>query len=140
MKIKRTVLENIIKQEWMRYVGNILEIDKKDKADVTDASKNKNNEPKELSIGNEPEVDTKLEKDVANSDEENADEITGGKIADEVAGKTIQSLSMEPKSKILPGAQEIVITFNQIPDPLRILITKQGIVKFVMKGIVHNTL
>lgn len=71
--------------------------------------------------------------------EEDADEVTGGEIADELAGKTVQSITMEPKSKIMPGAQEIVITFSQITDPLRILVSKSGGVKFYFKGL-HNEL
>lgn len=90
----------------------------------------------------EPEADDELEKDAEPEDgeeEEDAEDVTGGEIADEVQGKTIQSLTMEPKSKLMPGAQEIVITFNEITDPLRILINKSGTVKFYFRGL-HNEL
>lgn len=95
---------------------------------------------KELPVADEPEVDAELEKDVATDDEaEDAADVTGGKIASVITGKTVQSITMEPKSKIMPGAQEIVVTFNQITDPLRILIGKTGQVKFYFKGL-HNEL
>ena len=66
--------------------------------------------------------------------------MTGGEIASQVTGKTIQSITMEPKSKILPGAQELTLTFKEIPDPLKVLITKTGMVKFFMKNGIHNKL
>lgn len=97
-------------------------------------------EPKELPVPEDPATDKTLEKDVAAPDEvEDAEDVTGGKIADEITGKSVQSITMDPKSKTLPGAQEIVITFRDIPDPLKILVTKTGAVKFFFKGI-HNTL
>lgn len=93
----------------------------------------------ELPAAEEP-ADAELEKDAAEDDGvEDAAEVTGGAIADQVAGKTVQSITMEPKSKVMPGAQELVITFSQIPDPLRVLVTKTGEVKFFFKGL-HNTL
>lgn len=96
-----------------------------------------------LPVASEPAADDSLEKDVATDDKkddvENPDEVTGGEIAGELTGKTIQSITMEPKSKVMPGAQEIVLTFSQIPEPLRILVTKTGQVKFFYKGL-HNEL
>lgn len=94
--------------------------------------------PAELPVGEDPEADPELDKDVAGADDtENAEEVTGGKIADQITGKTVQSITMEPKSKTLPGAQELVITFKEIPDPLKVLLTKTGQVKFFFKGL-HN--
>lgn len=88
----------------------------------------------------EEPADDELEQDVADpAATEDESEVTGGKIANTVTGKTIQSMSMEPKSKIVPGAKEMVITFDQITDPLRVIITKQGEVKFYFRGL-HNEL
>lgn len=173
MKIKRSVLERIIKEEITAEFARLLEAPKDDKGskapDVVDAedekkagekagtekpdsSKNAKPTPKspkpsqnqadaapvgDLPVSDEPEADAELEQDVAG--EEDAEEVTGGKIADMITGKTVQSVTSEPKSKILPGATEITLTFREVPDPLRILVTKTGTVKFHMKGL-HNSL
>jgi hypothetical protein len=62
----------------------------------------------------------------------------GGELNDELAGKTIQSISLEPKSKVVAGAAEVVLTFNETTDPLKILVTKTGAVKFFYRGALHN--
>lgn len=158
MKIKRSTLERIIREELAAHIRSLTEAPAADAPEVVDAEKEdpkakkpadkkQANQPekpgaqaKELPVADEPEADQELEKDVATDDEtEDAEEVTGGKIADEISGKTIQSVTMEPKSKTLPGAQEIVLTFKEIPDPLKILVTKTGVVKFFMRGL-HNTL
>lgn len=74
------------------------------------------------------------EDDVAGEDEPEA-----GSIAKEIQGKRIAAISMDAKSKITPGSTEIVLTFEDLPDALRILITKTGIVKFFFRGL-HNDL
>ena len=175
MKIKRSVLEKIIREELANHLKSLIEAtpekspevktahdDKKEKETTggkgdkkkvtpqkapTVAGKDKSKEPSadaeepdELPTPEEP-ADKEIEKDVASGEEdaEDAEDVTGGKIADEVTGQTVQSLTMDPKSKIMPGAQEIVITFREKPDPLRILIGKTGIVKFYYRGL-HNEL
>lgn len=163
MKIKRSVLEKMVREELAIHLREMMEGPKDDGSgeDVVDAAsdpaaqKDKNVKPaaakkdpkpdpkkaapaKDLPVPKEPEADPELEKDVAGDDgSEDADEVTGGKIADQINGKTVQSVTMEPKSKTLPGAQEIVLTFREIPDPLKILVTKTGSVKFFFKGL-HN--
>jgi len=181
MKIKRSVLEKIIREELRSHIKELMmneaPKDGKNKVpamvDANDEKKKKEkpggkgdeaptrpqaaSEPvqqskgketpkndkagakQELPVAKDP-VDPELDKDVADpAAEEDSEDVTGGKIADEISGKTIQSVTMEPKSKILPGAQEITLTFREIPDPLKILITKSGAVKFHFKGI-HNEL
>lgn len=76
--------------------------------------------------------------DEIEADAEGEPEPKGDKLADELVGKTVQSVTMEPKSKLLPGAQEIVITFNEITDPLRILVGKTGQVRFFFRNSLHN--
>jgi hypothetical protein len=110
----------------------------KDAASAKDAAPTKDAVPNELPVDDEP-ADAELEKDVNDPESESEEEVTGGKIADKVTGKTIQSISMEPKSKIVPGAKEIVLTFDQITDPLRVLVMKTGEVKFYFRGL-HNEL
>jgi hypothetical protein len=183
MRIKKSVLQSLIQEEFLKHIKNLLEAPKNKKgvssvdaqadrksqekpggkkdakpttssggpegakmaadAGETPPSPKKgeaDSEPKELPATAD-KADDKLEKDVAGEKDKEADaaDVTGSKIADDVSGKTIQSLTMEPKSKILPGAQEITITFNDTPDPLKILVTKTGSVKFFWKGI-HNSL
>jgi hypothetical protein len=96
-------------------------------------------EPAEMPLADDP-ADPGMEQDVATPDDQEVD-VAGdkSKIAAELAGKIIQSVTMEPKSKLMPGAIEIVITFNQTPDPFRILVPKSGVPKFFWKGL-HNTL
>lgn len=156
MKIKRSTLERIIREELAAHIRSLTEAPAQDAPDVVDAEKEDQKakkpddkkqakqpdkqEPKakELPVADEPEADKDLEKDVADEPgAEDAEDVTGGKIADEISGKTIQSVTMEPKSKTLPGAQEIVLTFKEIPDPLKILVTKTGQVKFFFRGL-HN--
>jgi len=159
MKIKRSVLESIIKEELAAHIRSLTEADEPDVVDAEKEDKkskdkknsDKNaekkpakepvkNQAKDLKVDDD-EADKPLEKDVADpeadAESEDAEDVTGGKIADEITGKTIQSVTMEPKSKTLPGAIEVNFTFKEIQDPLKILVTKSGQVKFYFKGL-HN--
>jgi hypothetical protein len=80
----------------------------------------------------EDPADDEIEADVED------DESKPSGFSDELVGKTIQSVTREPKSKILPGAEEIVLTFNEITDPLRILVSKTGQVRFFFRNALHN--
>ncbi len=99
------------------------------------------NQPKDQKAkGSEP---PELEKDPADAElaaaePEGEPDKKGRPLSDMLADKTIQSMTMEPESKILPGAQEIVITFSNTPEPLRILVTKSGLAKFWFKNQLHN--
>jgi hypothetical protein len=88
----------------------------------------------------EQELDSDPADDEISDDEADGGEEEGGeesKISKELPGKIIQSITAEPKSKVMPGAMEVVITFNDTPDPFRILIPKSGVPKFFWKGL-HN--
>lgn len=180
MKVKKSVLVRLVREELARHVRSLFEDSPKDEPDVVDAevdgpAKKKKGEPpaakgpekgkkktgpekepagkKPLAAkappaqkkgGTPPELpavdapdDAELEKGA--DDVEEPAELTGGKIADEVTGKRIQSITMDPKSKIMPGATELVLTFDEIPDPLRVLIGKTGKVLFYLRGL-HNKL
>lgn len=63
-----------------------------------------------------------------------AGEEPSGAVNDEVSGKTVQGISIEPESSVLPGAKEVVFTFNESTDPLKLLITQTGAVKFFWRG------
>jgi hypothetical protein len=183
MRIKRSVLESIVREELITHIHALMEADNAEKdVDVVDAQSNKKKikpqmqpdnidpgaekknakplakKPVELPVKKSTEPPTKktkepsqdevptpeepaddeLAKDVAGEDEEDA---KGGstKLNDELSGKTVQSITMEPKSKMMPGAIEIVLTFDQTPDPFKILVGKSGKVVFYYRGL-HNTL
>lgn len=87
----------------------------------------------------EPEPEVSADDETGPEAEDAAEDEARSDISDELTGKTVQSITMDPKSKLMPGAQEIVITFKEIPDPLRILLTKSGRTAFYYKGM-HNTL
>jgi hypothetical protein len=163
MKVKKSVVERIIREELVAHIVGILEADEKTK--VADADKEKKDkeppktpEPKkpapekpESPPAKEPAApdaapadptagEKPIEKDPADASlDEPPDDVqdAGKKLRDQLTGKTVQSITREPKSKILPGAQEIVITWDQVQDPLRILVTKTGDVKFFYRGL-HN--
>lgn len=67
-----------------------------------------------------------------------AGENPSGAVNDEVSGKTVQAITVEPKSKVLPGSKEVVMTFNESTDALRILVTSTGQVKFFWRGQLHD--
>jgi len=97
----------------------------------------------EKPLDDEP-ADNDLEKQAVGdkgADDEEEDSEEGNeeqeKLSDELVGKTIQSITANPKSKLMPGAMEIVVQFDQIPEPLKILVTKSGQVKYYFKGL-HN--
>lgn len=74
----------------------------------------------------------------AGEGDDDALEPRSGKLADDLVGKTVQSVTMEPKSKLIPGSQEVVLTFNEITDPLRIIVAKNGKLSFFFRGSLHN--
>lgn len=95
----------------------------------------------EKPVGNDP-ADNDLEKQAtgeegADDEEDEAGAEDTEKVSDELVGKTIQSITANPKSKLMPGAMEIVLQFDQIPEPLKILVTKSGEVKYYFRGL-HN--
>ena len=90
----------------------------------------------DVPAGDDPS-DTELSQDVEDPAEE---EPEGSDITKEIAGRSVQSITMEPESKLMPGAKEIVIQFEEIPQPLRILIGRSGVIKYHFKGTVHNEL
>jgi hypothetical protein len=101
----------------------------------------------------EPEDDAEPPDDAADASGDADDALDGegdagedptGAVNNEVAGKVIQAVTIEPQSKILPGAKEVVITFGDSSDALRILISKAGHddegppVKFFWRGHIHD--
>lgn len=88
----------------------------------------------EVPVGDDPS-DTELSQDVEDPSDEEAE---GGDISKDITGRSVQSITVNPESKMMPGAKEIVIQFEEIPHPLRILLGKSGLVKYHFKGAIHN--
>lgn len=61
-----------------------------------------------------------------------------GAVNDEMSGKTIQAITIEPESKVMPGSKEIVIATNESTDVLRIIVSPTGIVSFFFRGQLHD--
>ncbi len=78
----------------------------------------------------EPNERPESDDDAAIDGDGDGGEEPSGAINEATSGKTVQAVSIEPKSQVLPGAKEIVITFNETSDSLRIQITETGLVKF----------
>ncbi|MHB8407974.1 MAG: hypothetical protein ACYDHY_07825 [Acidiferrobacterales bacterium] len=102
-------------------------------ADVADAEVKKDAKGEKAKEA-KPDEPKDTEQDI-----EDAEDVTGGEIADKVAGQTVQSISLNPKSKLMPGAQEIEIQWAALPEPLKILVNKSGQIYFYMGGL-HKTL
>jgi hypothetical protein len=152
LTFNRKDLERIVREEFTRYLsvelvseappgrGTVLDDEPPSPEDAPEEQMPKSSpapevgdepgEPDELETGEEP-ADADLEKDLAGEEGEE------GTVAGEIANKTVESISMEEDSKIMPGASEVVVTFKESPDALRLLITKSGRVKIFYKGL-HN--
>lgn len=86
----------------------------------------------------EPEAEPDPVDPEAEEGDEEPDATPGGDVNRLVAGKTVQSISIEPKSKLLPGAKEVTLTWNETPDPLKILVTATGQIKFAVGTNVYD--
>lgn len=157
LKLKREDLERIVYEELTRYVaeqlteaphaGTVLDDEDElppdpeqapeeqmpDDSPAPEAGDPSEEEPPELPTGEEP-ADDELEADAAGEEESQAEP---GSVAAELEGKTIESISLEEDSKIMPGSLEVVVTFRENPDALRLLVTKTGKLKIFYKGL-HN--
>ena len=94
----------------------------------------------EVPAGKDPS-DTELSKDVEDQGDPGQEEKPeGGDISNDIVGRSVQSISYSPESKMMPGASEVTIQFEEIPHPLKILIGKSGMIKYHFKGSIHNEL
>jgi hypothetical protein len=153
LKLKREQLERIVYEELTSYIarqlneappgrGTVLDDDPDEIPDPENAPEEAlptsspapevGDPPPDQPAGEEP-ADDDLEADLA-GEESGAEP---GTVAAELENKTIESISLEEDSKIMPGATEVVLTFQQTPDALRLLITKTGKVKIFFRGL-HN--
>lgn len=158
VKIDGQTLKRIIREEFVLRIRELTEAPKTVSADTenedpkkepgddvvppnvqkkTPPQQEKGKRPPEPKSKTAPK-DAEEEADDALDGAEDIADVTGSKLADQVAGKVVQTLTAKPKSDVLPGAQEIVVQFRETPDPLRILVTKTGQVKFFYRGVLTN--
>jgi hypothetical protein len=86
-------------------------------------------------LDSEPETEDPT--DGQGPDDEEAIDATGeggekpsGAVNSELSGKTVQAITVEPKGKNIPGSKEVVVTFNETSDQLRIILSASGEIKF----------
>lgn len=156
LKLKREQLERIVYEELQRFiaeqimneappgVGTVLDDEIPSPEDAPEeplpsdspapeAGDDEKLPDEELPTGEEP-TDDDLEADITDDEESGAEP---GTVAAELEEKVIESVSMEEDSKIMPGATEVVVTFRDSADALRLLVSKTGKVKVFYKGL-HN--
>lgn len=166
MFIDRRQLTEIIAHEVRNRLAELSEIESNDsgrkrsrrkKPDTTDAedSPSPKGEPPPGPGGDRPDDGSEMDgsgpdpeasdDDAASHDADDALDPEGdaaedptGAVNNELSGKTIQAVTVEPQSKILPGAKEVVVTFRETSDALRVLITATGQVKFFLGGQIHD--
>jgi len=168
IKLKREQLERIVLEELTRYLseqlneagpsrGTVLDDEPEEEGPPEDEIPNPGEAPEEQLpddspapevgdmgdgpppelAGDEEPMDQDL--DAIEAGEEPPSEEEAGTVAGELSGKTIENISVDEDSKIMPGATELIITFRENPDAFRVLTTKTGKVKYFYRGL-HNTL
>lgn len=167
IKIKREQLERIVLEELTRYLaeqlneappgrGTILDDEPEEEIPPGDEVPNPGEAPEESLPtdspapeagdqagmpgdleGDETEMDQDL--DALEAGEEPPSEEEEGTVAGELSGKTIENVTVDEDSKVMPGATEVILTFRESPDAFRLLITKTGKIKYFYRGL-HNTL
>lgn len=161
MRIKESKLRKIIEEEFFKYINEASEDEEEgnpkepSKVDATSDNKGSDedeeentptpeNKPDPQKTGGDEEekedpADDEITKDVEADSEQDDEKSAGDSIGDELVGKTIQSITMTDDSKIMPGATEIDMQFDEMNTPLKILVQKSGKVYFYFKGL-HNSL
>lgn len=169
LKLKRSQVERIVREELLTVMREMLgeagdEKEKEKDPEVGGAEKDNDNVDPSSQAGNKapkvgakapdapvdsgdtdvPDEEVPVGDDPADDDLEaqvdDEDEPEGGDISDDIVGKQVQSISSVDDSEMMPGAKEVVIQFEGVPNPLRILIGKSGTVKYHYKGRLFNSL
>lgn len=165
MFIDRKQLAEIIAQEVRARLGRLIEEAREDSdddpsanrkpkkpstADANDSPSPRGNGPVGPSVdatGEDDEGEGTNDRDDSDDDMDDdpgidadgdAGEEPSGAVNNDLAGKIVQAVTIEPQSKVLPGAKEVVVSFNDTTDSLRILVTATGQVKFFWRGQLHD--
>jgi hypothetical protein len=167
LKISKKLLEQIVHEELVMYLreqlneagpsrGTILDDEPEEEAPPEDHIPSPGEAPEEQLPKDSPapeagddlgepvdlpagEEESDIDLDALEAGEEPPSEEEEGTVAGELSGKTIENITVDDESKIMPGAKEIVFTFRENPDALRLLLTKTGQVKYFYRGL-HNDL
>jgi hypothetical protein len=139
MKINRAVLERIIDEELVRFLerqiteapqlGTVFDDVPPEGPDLPGGP------PMEAdgeTVGDVDPMDAELDAEFAGEDPE-----VPGSVAGDIQGKTVSSIEHHDESESIPGAQEVVVSFDDTEDKLRIIVTPSGNVKYFWKGL-HN--
>lgn len=152
LKLERKVLERIVHEELAKFIAENLNEALPGRGTALDDVPDPEQAPEEQlpnsSPADEPvDVDEpeapEIEAGEEPADDELEDDLAGssgsepGSLAAELEGKTIESISLDDDSKIMPGATEVVVTFRENPDALRLMVTKTGKLKIFYRGL-HN--
>lgn len=142
LTMKRSTLKMMVSEELARHFLSESPPEKvaADSEDKEKKEKPPKEDPKNVVAGGETTPDAKSGDDVSDKqlDKQTASPEDGKEsFADELVGKTLDTVTMTDKSKILPGATELVMTFTS-GDPLRILVSKSGNISFFYAGALHN--
>jgi hypothetical protein len=152
MKIKKSVLLKLVKEETLKRLDKLVKEDSaavidadsdnkdKDKKKKQEKPKDKSPKPKEKSSKEPPKPEKDQELPGVSPEQDAEADANGKGIGDQIAGMTILSFTMEPRSKVVPGAIELNLQFKESPQPLRVLISKSGQVRFLYKGSLQSEL
>jgi hypothetical protein len=89
--------------------------------------------------GGQPDPDADQDAEDALDKDGDAGEEGTGAVNDEISGKTVQAITINPKSKVMPGFKEVVLTFNETTDALTILVDESGgVIKFLWRNQLHD--
>lgn len=141
MRINRAVLERIIDEEIVRrFESHIAEAAPQISSPLDDAPPMPDEDPLGPPVDEEPPmaVDSEDPADQALDDElAGEDPEVPGSVAADMQGKTIESIEQVDESDVVPGARELILSFDGESDKLRVIITPSGNVKYFWKGL-HN--
>jgi hypothetical protein len=137
MRINRATLERIVNEELVRFLESRLReapelgspLD--DAPPVEDEMDGPPGGDLPMAVGDEDSADADLDAELAGEEPE-ADP---GSVAAEMQGKTIEAIEELPESDSVPGARELVMSFQGEEDKLRVIITPSGEVKYFWKGL-----
>lgn len=146
MKISRATLERVINEELIRYlernlteaapgIGSPLD-------DLPPEGEDPTGSPLDSMGGPPMPADGEVQdSDVDPADADIEAELAGeepevpGSVAADMQGKTIEDISVEEESDTIPGAKELVVSFQGEEDKLRVIMTPTGNFKFFWKGL-----
>jgi len=141
MRINRALLERLINEELVRFIDENLTEAAPEIGTALDAEPPPMDDEfggppleadGEVGDGGEDPADDDIDADLAGEDPE-----VPGSVAADMQGKTIDSIEEVDESESIPGAKELVLSFQGEEDKLRVIITPSGNVKYFWKGL-HN--